>query len=436
MISEYRRPPEPRPFAWRSARTTLLTTARELCAFSLRTLPPGRRARNQIVRHLPLVAVALLAADMGAAGTVIVVERLGLGWPAAALIAAVPAAALVLALFRPLVAWWLSLAASLPYAVGTAVLGVAVRDDVPWPWTETGLIAHLAVTLLVACRVRPRVYVTQWALTLLLGGLLTVGPAPQSTTSVLPVFALLSGFGLVIITTVRGRSAALRQLRRQEALTEVERTRRTLLEERTRIARELHDVVAHHMSVVAVQAEAAPYRVTEPPPELSDSFASIRENALAALTELRHILGMLRAEELTPDGRYTPQPTLENVDELVANVRAAGLRIEPTVSGTPRPLPQALELSAFRIVQEALSNALRHSPGCRVDMELSYGRADFGIRVANSPAEEGVADRKGTGHGVLGMRERASALGGSLEVGPRKDGWFEVTASLPTGKQE
>src|SRR5205814_7744382 len=127
---------------------------------------------------------------------------------------------------------------------------------------------------------------------------------------------------------VRGRTEAEDRLREQEVLTEFERTRRALLEERTRIARELHDVVAHHMSVIAVQAEAAPYRVADPPEELSESFASIRGNALAALTEMRHILGMLRSDDQPAEGRFTPQPTLENVEELVDNVRAAGLHVE------------------------------------------------------------------------------------------------------------
>ncbi|MEU2789843.1 histidine kinase [Streptomyces sp. NPDC007100] len=385
---------------------------------------------------MPLAFTVLVAVDLAAAGTVIVAERLRLPWWAAAPVAGAQALPLVLALFRPVAAWWLSLAASLPYAIGVALDDSAARAEVPWPWTEPGLLAYLGVTLLVAYRVRTGVSVSQWLLTLLLGGVLTVALSPPSFIGDLLPLAVLSVCALAVGATLRGRSQARRDLREQEALTEFERTRRTLLEERTRIARELHDVVAHHMSVVAAQAEAAPYRVAESPQELTDSFASIRENAVGALRELRHILGMLRSSEENPQPRHAPQPTLENIDDLVANVRAAGLRIDTVISGEARPVPQRVELSAFRITQEALSNALRHSPGCQAEVELSYGRSGIGIRVANSPAVAGATGEKGTGHGVVGIWERTSMLGGSVRIGPREDGWFEVMASLPTGERE
>ncbi|MFF4606036.1 sensor histidine kinase [Streptomyces sp. NPDC001339] len=385
-----------------------------------------------------MILAALVAVDLAVAATLMSTERPGPAQALSVITAWAQAPALVLALFRPRSAWWLSLAASLPYAIGGGVIDGALEPEAAWPWTAPGLLGHLIVTLTVACRLSPRVYLAQWAITLLTGRVLIVLLSPPDVVLDLLPLELLSAFGLAVIAAVRGLLEAQRKLRKQEKLTEWERTRRTLLEERTRIARELHDVVAHHMSVVAVQAEAAPYRVAEPPPELSDSFASIRENALSALSELRHILGMLRSEEQVPDSRYAPQPTLENVGELVANIRSAGLRIEWSVSGTPRPVPQRVELSAFRIVQEALSNALRHAPGCRVEMAISYDRSELGIRVANSPGATGtgaislVKRQPSAGHGVLGMRERASSLGGTVEVGPREDGWYEVAAALPT----
>ncbi|OKI08155.1 two-component sensor histidine kinase [Streptomyces sp. CB02923] len=420
----------------RSPGDALRAVGRELCDTSRRTSPPLRGARNRFLRQLPLVCAVFVAADLAAAGTIIIVDRLGLPWWAAALVAGAQALPLVLALFRPVAAWWLAFAASLPYAIGVAVVGTAAPAGVPWPWTEPGLIAYLGVTLLVACRVRVGVALAQWLLTLLLGGVLTAVLSPPSFVGDLLPLTVLQVCILAAAATLRGRSRTRRELREQEALTEFERTRRTLLEERTRIARELHDVVAHHMSVVAAQAEAAPYRVAEPPQELRDSFASIRENAVSALTELRQILGMLRSPDEKSDTRYAPQPTLESIDELVANVRAAGLRIDTVISGTERPVPQRVELSVFRIAQEALSNALRHSPGCRAEVELSYGPGDIGIRVVNSPAAPGAVRRKGTGHGVVGIWERTSMLGGSVRIGPREDGWFEVMASLPTREQE
>ena len=138
-------------------------------------------------------------------------------------------------------------------------------------------------------------------------------------------------------------------------MTAVERDRRTLLEERTTIARELHDVVAHHMSVVAIQAEAAPYRVENPPPELEQAFVTIRENAVAALTELRRVLGVVRAEDYeAPDA---PQPTLADLDAAAGQRAGRRADVDKTVTGAVRELPQGVELSAYRIVQEALSNS-------------------------------------------------------------------------------
>ncbi|MGW7577854.1 sensor histidine kinase [Streptomyces sp. NPDC054765] len=439
MIPDTESPPQRSPRRTGGARplsaSTLRALRHDLFALSARPAPFLPRVRHRVLRKLLVVLAVFFAVDLAVPNALAVSDRLDLMWAGAAALACAQAAPVVLALVRPMAAWWLSLVATLPYGIGLAAMGAAAPADAPWPWTETGLITHLTVTLIVAWRAQPRVYLTQWLLTVLVGGLLTAVLTPVSDDNDLFLLALLSAFGLAVTAVVRGRSEAEHKLREQEVLTEFERTRRALLEERTRIARELHDVVAHHMSVIAVQAEAAPYRVTDPPAELSDSFASIRGNALAALTEMRHILGMLRSDEQPGDGRFTPQPTLENIGELVDNVRAAGLRIESVVSGTSRPLPQRVELSAFRIVQEALSNALRHAPGCQVEFELSYGRTDIRIRVSNSPAT-GARRQAGRGHGVLGMRERASTLGGTLHIGPREDGWYEVTATLPTNEGE
>jgi signal transduction histidine kinase len=216
-------------------------------------------------------------------------------------------------------------------------------------------------------------------------------------------------------------------------MTAEERSRRTVLEERTRIARELHDVVAHHMSVIAIQAEAAPYRVPDPPDALVTSFAAIRENAVQALSELRRVLGVLRADGLEESDPEQPQPTLARLDELVSNACAAGLAVDTTVTGVPQPLPHGVELSAFRILQEALSNAMRHAPGSHVLVEVAYVLGGVGLRVMNGPpGAPPVEGKPGTGHGVLGMRERASMLRGALEAGPTPDGGYQVTAFLPT----
>ncbi|MFJ5673693.1 sensor histidine kinase [Streptomyces sp. NPDC093097] len=412
------------------------TLLRELFDFSSRPLPVLSRVQNRVLRQLPLIVSVVFALYVAVPGADALSDRLPLPWLVAVVIAVAQAAAVPLGLVRPVAAWWLSLAAMVPFPVLVVATQALPGRDSPWPWTEPGFLAHLVVTLLVAWRVHTPLFVTQWVVSILAGGVLGLMLPPSEAGHGLVSFGILSAFGLALQAALRGRREARRQLRRQERLTEIERFRRTVLEERARIARELHDVVAHHMSVVAVQAEAAPYLVPDPPQPLDESFRSIRRNALAALSELRHILGMMRSDEPSADGRYVPQPTLANIEELVGNVRAAGLRVETEISGTPRALPNRVELSAFRILQEALSNVLRHAPGAEVRVELSYGGSALTLRVINSPAAAAVPRQGGKGHGLLGMRERAAMLGGTLHVGPMDDGWFEVRALLPAGEGE
>ena len=167
-----------------------------------------------------------------------------------------------------------------------------------------------------------------------------------------------------------------------------------------------------------------------------ESFAEIRASALsAASNELRRVLGVLRSD--TPD--IAPQPGLDDLDGLLESARSAGVTVTAGVSGTPRPLPDGVDLSAYRIVQEALSNAMRHAPGAAVQVKLYYGDAALVVEVRNDPARPGRhcrgsqdgAPGEGGGHGIIGMRERATMLGGYLQAGPTEKGEFLVTAALP-----
>lgn len=426
--------------ALRVLRTDLLTLAPQ-------PLPPltGLRPLKWLPHVLVVLAAALLAAT--AEDT-----------PALPL-AVAHAVALVVALRRPLPAWWLSTA----FLSATAATSYSpAHSGESWPWT-----VHAGVLFLVALRNRPRVAVE----TLLLsvppawgvwsaGGEMTTWldvTLPDFVVEVLPLFAVAVSAG----AAVRARRVARERLAEQERAVVRERERRTLLEERARIARELHDVVAHHMSVISIQADAAPYRVADPPQELVASFAVIRRNALEALTELRRVLGVLRAESSgDPEAPGAPQPTLADLAALVANVRAAGLdahlhtdldtdphaelRSGPRVEGgtrdssdardariVPGALSPGVELSAFRIVQEALSNALRHAPGSRVRVEVARTAAALRLHVRNGPGKGAAGPSPGSGHGLLGMRERAAMLGGDLAAGPTPDGGYEVTAVLP-----
>ncbi|MGW8763487.1 sensor histidine kinase [Streptomyces sp. NPDC055815] len=347
--------------------------------------------------------------------------------PIALVYCLVPAGAVLLTLARPVLAFWVSLG-STPF-----VAYIGGYDG--WPWSPNSFAAHWAVLLIVAMRTRPRTALWMWLVTAayatFTGFFLGVGGYYGFNGAELLFFSAMAMLGVAIHQV---RTQARRDVTAQQTVTAVERSKRTLLEERTTIARELHDVVAHHMSVVAIQAEAAPYRVENPPPELEQAFLTIRENAVAALTELRRILGVVRAEDYeAPDA---PQPTLADLDALVANVREAGLDVEKTVSGAVRELPQGVELSAYRIVQEALSNVLRHAPGAAAKVEVSYVLGGLGLRVANGPARGLVKPSPGAGHGITGMRERVTMLGGEMTAEATEDGGYEVTAFVPVSREE
>jgi signal transduction histidine kinase len=382
-------------------------------------LPPLPGPRPAWLGWAPQALVAALAVVLGAVAGGQVASG---GAPAGLAVALGIAQALplVVALVRPLAGWWLSLGAGM-------LVSEAARAGAAGPvWAEPSLLAHLGVLALVGLQARPRVLVELWLLTLLAGAVLVQRMPGLDASADLGGMTLLSAIVLLASGALAGRRDTRRRLATQERAAEAERARRALLEERARIARELHDVVAHHMSVIAIQAEAAPYR---PPEEAAGSFATIRATATEGLTELRRVVGVLRADGL--EG-HDPQPTLDRLDELVANGRAAGLTLTTAVTGAPRALPAGVELSAYRIVQEALSNAARHAPRSEARVELAYRPAGLELRVVNGPARERPAPSSpGAGYGVVGMRERAVMLGGELAAGPRPDGGYAVEAVLP-----
>jgi signal transduction histidine kinase len=402
---------------------------RELFTVRRDPLPP--MARPRWLARLPHVLVVFASVFFGFLTALQLSEHHGVNSDASFALAILTGVSLALVMFRPLLGWWLAL-------ITAGLVAFVIHDHVgegqPWPWMPSGMIGFALVLLLVALRVPLRTTVgvlgVSIALTAL-GDLLFRPDAATTTafaTAVLFILAGLLGHILRSLRLARGR------LVEQETITEEERSRRTLLEERSRIARELHDVVAHHMSVISIQAQVAPYLVENPSEELKENLAGIRENALEALTELRRVLGVLRSEQPgDPAGHHHPQPTLAELDGLVDNVRGAGLEVTTEISGRPRPLTPGVELTAYRIIQEALSNCLRHAPGSRVEVGLAYGPHELYVCVSNSePTRAAVAPTPGAGHGLLGMRERAGMLGGTLTAGPCPEGGYEVTARLPT----
>ncbi|MFI2634255.1 sensor histidine kinase [Streptomyces collinus] len=394
------------------------------------------------LRWLPhgVVCLAAFGVTLGAVGQL--VDNGGVGPQIAFPLGLAQGGAMVLALWRPLPAWWLSTGAMLLGALEVRrQLLAGGAPDFTWPWTSAGIIGHMAVLLLLALRVRTRVSVEALALTVLLTyvvqGLL--GAAGYSPTGVLAVTL----FAVVVLlgTALRGRREARAELVEQTTLTAEERTRRTLLEERSRIARELHDVVAHHMSVISIQAQVAPHLVENPPDELRENLAGIRQNALEALIELRRVLGVLRSEHTGPGEPFgeagdettphAPQPTLDRLDALVENTRAAGREVVTDIQGERRPLPPGVELSAYRIVQEALSNALRHAPGARITVRLTYEPDGLEVEIVNGRPTGPPPPSTGAGHGLLGMRERVAMLGGTMTAHLWHWDGFKVTAFLP-----
>ncbi|WP_405870718.1 sensor histidine kinase [Streptomyces sp. NBC_00005] len=335
-------------------------------------------------------------------------------------------APVLLTMVRPVGAFWLSM-------IATPVSSVLAGGwDDEWPWLAGSFACQLFVLTIVAIRTRPRTAAWMWALTAVYGiGAESAFSGGHYFGSNTMELLFVSAMALLAVTVWHIRRDARQEVSAQQTVTAHERSRRTLLEERTTIARELHDVVAHHMSVVAIQAEAAPYRVENPPPELERAFVTIRENAVAALTELRRVLGVVRAEDYeAPDA---PQPTLADLDGLLANVRDAGLGVDKVVTGAVRELPQGVELSAYRIVQEALSNSLRHAPGAGARVEIGYVLGGLGLRIVNGPPPEPslVKPSPGAGHGITGMRERVSMLNGEMTAARTDEGGYEVAVFLP-----
>ncbi|WP_406218392.1 sensor histidine kinase [Streptomyces canus] len=401
-------------------------------AFAYRPLPPMRvdrglsrrlpgRAREYVAwtPHVLITAAGLLAMLIGSANS-------DTGEVTSLFVGVLALAPVLLTMVRPVLAFWVSMGAT------AATYAVAFTAWDEWPWLDGSFACHLMVLTLVAIRTRPRTAAWMWLLTGVYGlmweGAFSGGHYNSSDTVQL---LFVSALSLLAVSVWHIRRDAQETVTAQQTVTAHERSRRTLLEERTTIARELHDVVAHHMSVVAIQAEAAPYRVENPPPELEKAFATIRENAVAALTELRRVLGVVRAEDYeAPDA---PQPTLADLDALLGNVREAGLSVDKAVTGAVRELPQGVELSAYRIVQEALSNTLRHAPGASARVEIGYVLGGLGLRIVNGPRPELslLKPSPGAGHGITGMRERVSMLNGEMTAGATDEGGYEVAVFLP-----
>ena len=315
-----------------------------------------------------------------------------------------------------------------------------------WPWGPAQILALLVVFCVAGVRHPRPVLWWMWALSLIPWWLRAVSGRPGVLAAAVGTVAFTAV--AVAVDAVGARRRAQQALAGQAELAELEQARRAVLEERAKIARELHDVVAHHMSLIAVRAETAPYRLDGLPEEVRTEFGSLSEAAREALADMRRLLGVLRHDQ--PAAR-APQPQLSDLPTLIETARQAGVSVALSAPPALGQVPSGVGVCAYRIVQESLSNASRHAPGAPVTVSLDHAASAVLLQVANGPATPATASRHATpatasghstpatatatasghGQGIAGMRERVALLGGALSAGPSPDGGFIVSAVLP-----
>jgi signal transduction histidine kinase len=382
--------------------------------------PPAWRWHSSQERQVAYAALGVVTLALCVANLVNGFAALG------QLLLAVPVVApLPLAARHPMLAWrigWLALL--LVPLVPAAWWG-------GWPWGPGQILAMFGVFFLAGIRQqRPELW-WMWALSLIPWWLWLTADIPNMHGPAGSVIIFTAA--VIAVDSIGSRLRAQRSLATQTERAEAERARRAVLEERTRIARELHDVVAHHMSLIAVRAETAPYRLTGLTDSAQAEFSSLSEVAREALAEMRRLLGVLRYDQ---PAALAPQPQLADLPALVDAARRAGAPVEFSAPTALGQVPAGVGVCAYRIVQESLSNASQHAPGAPVTVSVDHDCGAVLLRVANGPgahpAPSGNEHRPG--HGLTGMHERVALLGGSLTAGPAPDGGFVVSAVLPLGE--
>jgi signal transduction histidine kinase len=249
------------------------------------------------------------------------------------------------------------------------------------------------------------------------------------TVSVISFMSIAWVAGVLLRRPVaRARSAEEHALQLEQE--QAAAARQAVLDERARIARELHDIIAHSVSVMTVQVGAVRRRLTADQTREHESLVSVERTGREALAEMRRLVGLLHEEEDNPS--YTPQPGLQALDTLISGVRAAGLPVELHVEGTRHELPPGVDLAAYRVVQEALTNTLKYAGPAQAWVQICWTPDELRIEVANN----GLSTASGTGYGQAGMRERVRLYGGRVESGPRPDGGYVVRAFVPIGSAE
>jgi signal transduction histidine kinase len=311
-----------------------------------------------------------------------------------------------------------------PMAVITTTCVFAMLADTT-PITVAALVAEVVALYLVASRTS-RLVSGFFAIPFLLNAMFPMGGDDSASSGLLVLVLAIGTLAIGDARRLRGAAIAERDASRQQ-LTDTLREQ-AAMEERARIARELHDVVAHHVSMIAVQAETARVATPDLSDESREQFGEIAGSARDALSEMRRLLGILR-EDAGGGAERAPQPGLEQLHELIDGARATGTTVRFTLSGQVVRVPPAVDLTAYRVAQEALTNARRHAPGAAVDIDIRF-EADA-LQVFVRDDGPGAGPDAAEGNGLIGMRERIELVGGTLETGPDERGGFAVHATLP-----
>ncbi|BAL86888.1 putative two-component system sensor kinase [Actinoplanes missouriensis 431] len=373
--------------------------------------PPARR--RWIRLGLPLVLLGLAGLGWTAGGYLAATREMPVALDVLLAIGSVLPVAV--AYRRPVLAWRIALV--------MMFAGVINSDPAEsWPWNTVQIIGTLVVIGRLAATSTS--LVTIWAVSITLVPVFLYAPDANAWGAAVLIVAVAA-----LGDIVSRRRSTRELLEEQTELNELERAKRAVLEERARIAREMHDVVAHHMSMIAVQAETAPYRVADLPESAKQELTTIAAAAREALTDMRRLLGVLRSD--SQEALTTPQPGYDRITELVTTAQRSGLPVDAELPELP-DLPEAVGLAAYRIVQEALANAARHAPGGPVRLRARGRPGALELRVHNELTREATA---GTGHGLVGMHERVALLGGELTAGPDGQGGFQVVATIPRPRE-
>lgn len=312
----------------------------------------------------------------------------------------------------------------------TASAGVLILILTSQAQFPVGVLVAL-YTVASRCERPVSIRAAKWvALPITAGVIVSTGGHVGRAIPELAVFAI----AWVLGDNIRTRRAYLAELEARAARLEREReekAERAVLDERTRIARELHDVIAHNVSVMVVQASAGEELFDNDPERARESLSAVASTGRAALTELRRLLGVIRAEEGSAAASYMPQPGIEYLGDLVRQVRETGLAVELSVLGEPRALPEGVGLCAYRIVQEALTNTLKHAEASHAAVSVRYVADALELRVLDDGRGAPAVNGESSGHGLIGMRERVALFGGQLSTSSHHGRGYEVCARIP-----